>query len=276
MRHLAAARFFETLETDELAGALAGHYLAAHGNAADGPEADALAAQARIALRGAAERAAALGAHTQAIAFLEHALAVSPDAADRADLHERASLSAMQGLSAEVAERHALGVVEARRELGDREGTALATANYAHADCLLRHRGERVLGIVRPAWEEFSDLEETRAGVALMLQMATGHNFLQDNATALVWLERALPIAERLDLLEATAAGLARLAGTPVRLDRQRESMILLRGTHELAVANGLVDVHRDTRTSLTFREQFADPVAGLAMARDGLEIASR
>ncbi|MBA2374042.1 MAG: AAA family ATPase, partial [Chloroflexi bacterium] len=46
VRHLAAARFFESLGTDELAGALAGHYLAAQGYATDGPEADALAAQA--------------------------------------------------------------------------------------------------------------------------------------------------------------------------------------------------------------------------------------
>jgi hypothetical protein len=41
VRHLAAARFFETLETDELASALAGHYLAARDNATEGPEADA-------------------------------------------------------------------------------------------------------------------------------------------------------------------------------------------------------------------------------------------
>ena len=51
VRHLAAARFFEGIGSDELAGALAGHYLAAHGNAAEGPEADALGTQARIALR---------------------------------------------------------------------------------------------------------------------------------------------------------------------------------------------------------------------------------
>ncbi len=35
-RHLAAARHFESLGSDELAGALAGHYLAAHSNAAPG------------------------------------------------------------------------------------------------------------------------------------------------------------------------------------------------------------------------------------------------
>ena len=47
VRHLAAARFFESLDTDEIAGGLAGHYLAAHANATEGPEADALAGQAR-------------------------------------------------------------------------------------------------------------------------------------------------------------------------------------------------------------------------------------
>ena len=123
-RHLAAARFFESLGTDELAGALAGHYLSAMAYAAEGPEADALAVQARIALRGAAERAASLGAHEQALTFLDHALGISPAAADRADLHERALASARQGLVAEVALRHALGALEARRELGDREAIA--------------------------------------------------------------------------------------------------------------------------------------------------------
>ena len=60
-RHLAAARFFESLDSDELAGGLAGHYLAAQRNATEGPEADALGAQARIALRAAAERASRPG-----------------------------------------------------------------------------------------------------------------------------------------------------------------------------------------------------------------------
>ena len=50
-RHLAAARYFETLDTEELAGGLAGHYLAAQRLASDPAEAGALAAQARVALR---------------------------------------------------------------------------------------------------------------------------------------------------------------------------------------------------------------------------------
>ena len=50
-RHLAAARYFEAIGDDELAGALASHYVAAHEASDEGPEADAIAAQARLALR---------------------------------------------------------------------------------------------------------------------------------------------------------------------------------------------------------------------------------
>src|SRR5512141_164882 len=84
--HLSAARYFESLGNDELAGVLASHYLAAHANAAEGEEADALGGQARIALKAAAGRAAALGSHDQALAFLEQALTVTTDPTDRADL----------------------------------------------------------------------------------------------------------------------------------------------------------------------------------------------
>ena len=57
-RHLAAARFFESLGEDELAGALAAHYLSAYRAAPDDPDSRPLATQARIALRAAAARAA--------------------------------------------------------------------------------------------------------------------------------------------------------------------------------------------------------------------------
>ncbi|HXR27492.1 MAG TPA: adenylate/guanylate cyclase domain-containing protein, partial [Candidatus Baltobacteraceae bacterium] len=89
-KHLAAARFFEGLGSDELAGALAGHYLAAYQNAPAGPEAEALAGQARLALRGAAERAAALGANDQAVRFLDQAISVTSDPVQQAELLERA------------------------------------------------------------------------------------------------------------------------------------------------------------------------------------------
>ena len=81
-RHLAAARFFESLDDDELAAALAIHYLEAYRAAPDGPEGEAAAVQARIALRAAAERAESLGAVAQAIDLLRAARDVARDPRD--------------------------------------------------------------------------------------------------------------------------------------------------------------------------------------------------
>ncbi len=94
--HIAAARYFESVPTDELSGALAQHYFAAHENAPQGPEADALAAQARIALKAAAERATGLGVHAQAASYLRQALAITTDRADEAALLEQAGMAASQ------------------------------------------------------------------------------------------------------------------------------------------------------------------------------------
>jgi len=95
-RHLAAARHFESLASDELAGVLAGHVLAAYRSSPEGAEADALAAQARLALRAAAERAIALGSFDQALVFLEQALTVTPDPTERAELLERAGATPLK------------------------------------------------------------------------------------------------------------------------------------------------------------------------------------
>ena len=93
-RHLAVARHYEALGDDELAGALASHYLAAREASDPGPEADAITGQARLALSGAADRAAALGGYDQAVAYLDQALAISTDPAERAPLLDRAAEAA--------------------------------------------------------------------------------------------------------------------------------------------------------------------------------------
>ena len=276
VRHVAAARFFEALGSDELAGALAGHYLAAQQLATDPAEADALAAQARLALRGAAERAASLGSHEQAITFLEQALIVTRDDEDRADLHKRALASALQGLVGEVAERHAIGALEALRSAGDRAAIASATADHASVIQAWYSDPDRALAILLPAWEEFSDLEQTPAGVSLMVRLAAAFSGMEDTATALQWIDRFLPIAERLDLLEDTAAGIGLRGSQLFRMNRPREALVLLRGASQLALTHDLREVERQTRTLLTFYLQWADPAEGLALARDGQEIARR
>ncbi|MEX2546993.1 MAG: adenylate/guanylate cyclase domain-containing protein [Chloroflexota bacterium] len=273
-RHLAAARYLEGLGSDEVAGGLAGHYLAAYRLASEGPETDALAAQARVALRGAAERAAALGSHEQAVTFLEQALEATTDPADRADLHERALVSTDQGLDVAADLRHAEGALAARRELGDRPAIALAVA--AHARVIRSSLGEpdRALELLLPAWEEFSDLEQTPAGVELMAAIASAYAGLNQGAENLIWLDRLIPIAERLDLLDPLVGALMSRGPYLGSINRPREGMIILRGAHALALSNGLRKHERSGRTVLTFFEQWGEPAVGLEMAREGLEIA--
>ncbi|MDL2335961.1 MAG: hypothetical protein QFC55_08020, partial [Chloroflexota bacterium] len=151
-RHLAAARHLESLATDEAAGALASHYVAAYQLAGEGPEADALAAQARLALRGAAERAAALGSHEQAVGLLEQALEVTKDTAERADLLERAYASSFEGLDPQRDVRLAEAALGARRELGDREAIANAIVKLAFAHVASVGDPSRALELVSAAW----------------------------------------------------------------------------------------------------------------------------
>ncbi len=276
VRHLAAARHFERLGTDELAGGLAGHYLAAQRLAADPAEADALAAQARVTLRAAAERAASLGSHEQAIAFLEQALEITTDPDDRASLHQGALASADAGLDPAVVLRHAEAAVVERRRSGDR--AAIATAVAGHASALRSQLAdpERSLALVTKAWAEFSDLEETPAGVELMSAFASAHAGLNDVGKTMVWVDRLLPIAERLGLLEATARGIVRRGSTLLMQGRPREGIVLMRGAHQLAIANDLRDLELNARVLMTFFEQWGEPAAGLALAREGLEIGRR
>ena len=65
--------------------------------APEGPEGDAVAAQARVALRAAAERAAALHSPAQAGAYLVHLLSVTSEPAERGSILERAAESAEAG-----------------------------------------------------------------------------------------------------------------------------------------------------------------------------------
>ena len=115
--HLAAARYFEALGSDEIAGALASHYLAAHANAGEGAEADALAGQARIALKAAAQP-------SQGAGQLRPGRSVIPTGAHRYHGRERAGRPARTGCRRR---RH-------RRPAGGGRGHRSACPGAASAD----------------------------------------------------------------------------------------------------------------------------------------------
>ena len=274
-RHLAAARFFESLETDEIAGGLAGHYLAAHRNSPEGAEADAVGAQARIALTAAAQRAVALGSYDQAQKFLEQALTVTTDPAETADLLERAGIAASSAGRLEAGEVHLRKAVLARRELGDRAAIAGATAALGRVLISARH-SDIALPLLESAMAEFADLEGGQALAALGGQVARAHYLSGNLRLAIDIAGPVLRTAEHLDLPYLVADTLV-TKGSALAQDGQAiEGRALLRTGQELAEKHGLVDTLLRAIGNRIAIESAVDPRAALEIGRMGLATVRR
>jgi len=275
VRHLAAARYFESLGSDELAGALAGQYLAAHDNTPAGPERDALAGQARIALRAAAERAAALGAHGQAIRFCDEALRVTTDPAERAALHERAGRSATVIQDPEDADRHLRAAIEARASTGDRPGEAAAIAYLGEA-LLTGYRFGPAMTLLEEAWPRFADLRDEPATIRLHGQLARGYFLTDASARSVAEADLVLEAAERLDLVEIVADTLITRGSALAQMGRLYEGIGAIEAGRRLAADHDLVDVHSRALINLASYDIDRDPRASLEEALEGIELARR
>ena len=273
--HLAAARYFEGIGSDELAGALAGHYLAAYRNAPEGPEAEALAAQARIALRAAADRAASLGAHGQAIAFCEQALGVARLPEEVAALHELAGASAALLERVDDAEVHFRAALELRSGLGDREAEAGAITAYGSA-LLEGFRVERALGLLEEASERFADLGDHPALVRLNGQLARAYMIHSEDGTAAAVADRVLEAAEQLDLVDVVADTLVTRGSSLVGLGRPYEGTGVMEAGRKLAAERALHRTEIRALNNLASRLYNTDPRSGLEASRAGLDLARR
>ncbi|MDP8904144.1 MAG: AAA family ATPase [Chloroflexota bacterium] len=237
-RHLAAARYLEALRDGEVAGALANHYLAAY-RASDGdPEADALAAQARIALRGAAERAGTLGAHDQELAYLVQALEVAPDARDRTELLECAASAAQAAARYEEAEQLARRAKQMYGELGEPllvaraaglVGTILVDASRL-SDAIVEME-TALAGLAGEAPEMRADLESRLARAYMRLNQAQ---------RAIEAADRALVIAEPRALQRVIAEALINKGSALGFSSRPVEGAALLEAARNMARRAGI------------------------------------
>ena len=274
-RHLAAARFFENLDDDEIAGVLATHYLDAYRASPEGEEGAAVATQARIALRAAADRAAALHSHDQALAFLDQALEVTPDAADRVELLDRAGIAALAAGRYEASQAHLREAVELARGIGDQAAAARATARIGE---LLLRGGliDQGLAEIREALEILGDVDSDPAVVVLQARLAQAYMRAEENALAVEWADRALEGAERLDLVPAIAEGMITKATAMGSMGRMRESEALLAGALSFADENDLSASQMRAHLNLSNSMWITDPRRGLRVARAGIDIARR
>ena len=274
-RHLAAARHFESLPTDELAGALAGHYLAAHENASAGAEADALAAQARIALRRAAERASTLASHEQAVRFLRQALGITTEERDRAELHQRAGDAANNAGLYQDAIQEYRAAAAVYRTLDDRPGVLLATASLAQTHLDAYDTGS-AMSLLKEAVERDADLADDPAFVAVEGQLARAHFFADETDEAIAVADRVLDKAEHQNLVDVLADTLITKGSAMLSGGRMREALLLIAGGGDLALSIKLPAVALRASINRGFAEAIEDPRLALSSARDGLALARR
>jgi class 3 adenylate cyclase/tetratricopeptide (TPR) repeat protein len=273
-RHLAAARWFESLGDNELVGALAGHYLAARELAAEGAEADALAAQARLALRAAGDRAASLGALRQAVTFYEQGIDVTTDVAEQAELHRRAGDAAAAAGAFEASEQHLTNALDLLRSSGDRSLIARLTAALG-ATLLSGRRIEAALAVLEPAAAEFVDLGDDVSRLAILGQIARARFLGGDSLGSIAVAEEVLPICERTDQLAVLADTLVTKGSALNNAGRRREGLGVLEAGARIARANGFTNTELrainnalSERTNDDPRAAQEDALGGLALAR--------
>jgi class 3 adenylate cyclase/tetratricopeptide (TPR) repeat protein len=276
-RHLAAARFYETLGEDELAGALATHYLAAYETSAEGPEAEAVAVQARLALRGAADRAATLGAHEQALTYLDQALRVTEDQRELGPLLERAAVSANAAASYERATAYAKRAVQVYRDTAD---SAEAGRSAALLGAIRIDAGdingaidvlEAALGSAHPG-EDFTD----EVDAVLLAHLSRALMRKGENLKAVEAADRALPVAERENLEEVVNEALINKASAFADLGRRREAAAIMETAVRMAETAGRISMELRARNNLAAILIGEDPRRAGDLTKVSLELARR
>jgi len=239
-RHLAAARYFEASADDELAGLLASHYVAAHEASTPGPEADAVAIQARIALSGAAERAATLGAHDQAVSYLRQAIEITADDSDRIELLLRAAASADVAARGEDAEAFVRSALDLARGRADRSATGRAEALLGE---VLINRGltTEAMAFLASAVDLLDDSDDAEARASLLANLSRAQMREAKSAEAIATADLALDLAEHLGLDRIVAEAFNNKGSSLGYLGRKREGKALLQAAVDLAHERGFV-----------------------------------
>jgi class 3 adenylate cyclase/tetratricopeptide (TPR) repeat protein len=274
-RHLAAARYFESLGDESMAGALAAHYVAAYRSSAEGPEQDALAAQARVALRGAAERASRLGSHEHATGFWRQALDVTTDPGERAQLLEQAGAAATLAGHHEQAEDLLRRALEADEALGDETGILRARAALAKA-LLDSRRSDAALAVLAPIQALPDDASADPALARALGQLARTRFFRRELEEGLATADRATVMAERLGLIPVIADTLITKGAMLGLLGRTHEAVALVNGAIELAERDGQPAIALRGMVNVGGLLNEIDPARSFEISRAGYEMAQR
>jgi tetratricopeptide (TPR) repeat protein len=234
-RHLAAAHHLEALGDDELAQAVASHYVEALQATPVGPDREALSARARDWLAQAADRATALGSPQQALVLSEQALEITPAGHERVAILQGAARAARDALKLDQHLEYLREVVVLLGELEDVDAEVTA------------------LGVLAASLGDLNRLDELRAAVELLqarigstddvlahaeYEHAIGYlrYYEGDLDASMAALDRSAAGYEKARAWDRCRRALVNRANVLMNLGRHQESITLRRGMIAIAM----------------------------------------
>ncbi len=273
-RHLTVAHHLEAADDDELAGAVAAHYVEALRATPQGPDADALAARARDWLGQAAERATSLGSPDQALVFVQQALEITPAGLERADLLGQAARAARDALRLAEQVDFLEQAVAVLREQHDED--ALVVRLSALADAISSAgRVDDYRAIAKEMQERLGEGGGVRARAELDHVTAIVHYYDEEYDDCLARMDAALTGFERVAARDRIQAIIGEKAYLLFVVGRRRESAMLSRGILALATEEGDLRAMAQATVSLSVaagetREAVTLSLEAAAIARRG------
>ncbi len=278
-KHLAAARFLSSAwsaEEDEIVELVAAHYLDAYASAPEDDDAVELKDKAFEMLVRAAERAASLGATSEAERAFVRASELTDDQLRRAELLERAGTAAYVGNRADAAATAFERAIELFESVGASHPAARVNARAAEI-AWDRGRLEQGLESMDRAFSVLSQEEPDAAFAALAAQIGRFMLFAGQGELAYERLERALEVAEMLALPETLAQALNTKGVLLSTRARPVEGIGLIGKALEIALEHDKPSAALRAYYNLAdLCSQLDRAVEAAAFVRDGLELARK
>jgi class 3 adenylate cyclase/tetratricopeptide (TPR) repeat protein len=270
--HLAAARHFESAETDA-PEPLARHLAAAHRLTAQPRDAARVAHRAVAALRRAGRAAMAIHVPSRALDLLENALALADEGTHPAVLAETADAARAAGHL-----ERAAALLRQRIDLEERAGSsseAARTRARLASVLLTAQANEPALQELEAALAGMRRWQQDPAGIELAAQLARARSVLGDDRAALRWARRALPAAQRLELTAAATELRITSATAQLALGEPESGLEDLRAAIAEAQEGEMLRTELRARNNLAWGLLGDDPIAAGETARLGLGLAT-
>jgi len=273
-KHVAIARYAESLEDEELAGIIAAHYLEAHRATPETDDGEDLLPKALEWLDRAGQRALSLGSPEQALLSFEQALELAIDDGRRVELLERA------GDAATRAQRYeqAIELFEGAIAIHQANGDPAAGRDVARLSMPLTMLGRAEESVDRctEAYALLGDDGDTGVRALLAASIAGVLSHSRNVEEALVWCETALALAEQLDDADLLADAIGSRSLALFTLGRHREAAMLARGMAAIADEAAAPRQQARSRTGLSLYMLPDDPRTMIEVANEAVDAARR